>query len=715
MAKEAKKQDPQQQLEALFNKLVKQHSEFTQPLVELPEHEFAKAGLIQGLVEGNLTPPVMLIALTEGHWEYAADTAKFDDLAYQLLSDIEGDWPVYAVVDDGLNQRILALFGADGSDGTHGADTLPGLEELRSFDRMERDPTFRWSMRVYTRLMQRFDAFHENVYRVTKDKVNDKNDIIEEVAKLLFLESFRLHHDEDLTFKDDEGNTLRFRDVFDWQYVESHGDKAVAQIKAAFEEFKNHENYVVISDDGSRNPIFSKETHLRLSVAKNYQDLLEAIQNLGPVKTNDGKIAKEHGTLADVSGDLLGRVFDVFLRANFESKGGLGVYLTPNPVKQAMLEIAMHDIDDDDEMRSRLANGDFRFCDPTCGSFGFGSVALSQIDKWIDFKLVLADDKKESLKQKLRDCAFTGADAAPRMVMLARVNMALQGAPKAQIFYTDNSLTTNALKPNSFDLICTNPPFGTPKFDKGKNGQNSKANYEANMEQVLGGFRPTKKVVDSYNAWYDHVKMKWQDIGDLELDENGEPKWAGYRTDLRRTGGTDKKPFYSLQPTTAGLALGSKPDSKGNWQPVGATIDPAVLFIDRCLQLLKPGGRLLIVLPDGILCNSGDRYVREYIMGKKDEKTGEFVGGKAIVKAVISLPSDCFKLSGTGAKTSILYLQKRHANPNQPEQFLPEPQTDVFMAVAETLGYVVKNNIEDYNAGVANDLDKIVSVYKRGE
>ncbi len=715
MAKEAKKQDPQQQLEALFNKLVKQHSEFTQPLVELPEHEFAKAGLIQGLVEGNLTPPVMLIALTEGHWEYAADTAKFDDLAYQLLSDIEGDWPVYAVVDDGLNHRILALFGADGSDGTHGADTLPGLEELRSFDRMERDPTFRWSMRVYTRLMQRFDAFHENVYRVTKDKVNDKNDIIEEVAKLLFLETFRLHHDEDLTFKDDEGNTLRFRDVFNWQYVESHGDKAVAQIKAAFEEFKNHENYVVISDDGSRNPIFSKETHLRLSVAKNYQDLLEAIQNLGPVKTNDGKIAKEHGTLADVSGDLLGRVFDVFLRANFESKGGLGVYLTPNPVKQAMLEIAMHDIDDDDEMRSRLANGDFRFCDPTCGSFGFGSVALSQIDKWIDFKLVLADDKKESLKQKLRDCAFTGADAAPRMVMLARVNMALQGAPKAQIFYTDNSLTTNALKPNSFDLICTNPPFGTPKFDKGKNGQNSKANYEANMEQVLGGFRPTKKVVDSYNAWYDHVKMKWEDIGDLELDENGEPKWAGYRTDLRRTGGTDKKPFYSLHPTTAGLALGSKPDSKGNWQPVGATIDPAVLFIDRCLQLLKPGGRLLIVLPDGILCNSGDRYVREYIMGKKAEKTGEFVGGKAIVKAVISLPSDCFKLSGTGAKTSILYLQKRHANPNQPEQFLPEPQTDVFMAVAETLGYVVKNNIEDYNAGVANDLDKIVSAYKRGE
>ncbi len=61
------------------------------------------------------------------------------------------------------------------------------------------------------------------------------------------------------------------------------------------------------------------------------------------------------------------------------------------------------------------------------------------------------------------------------------------------------------------------------------------------------------------------------------------------------------------------------------------SVDPAVLFIDRCLQLLKPGGRLLIVVPDGILCNSGDRYVREYIMGRKDEATSRFVGGKAVV------------------------------------------------------------------------------------
>ncbi|MDR8525455.1 N-6 DNA methylase [Shewanella fidelis] len=717
MVKEAKakKTDPKQQLEQLFNNLSKQHTEFTQPLNELPKHEFAKAGLIQGLDEGNLTPPVMLVSLLEGHWEYAADTAKFDDLAYQLLSDIEGDWPVFAVVADGSNHRILALFGADGSDGTHGVDSLPSLEELRNFDRLERDPTFRWSMRVYTRLMQRFDAFHESVYRVRRDKVTNKNSIIYEVAKVLFLESFRVHHAKDLTFIDHEGNTCLFNEVFDYNYVRDNGEKAVSQIKAAFKALKSHPDYIVTADDGAPNGIFDEDEYLKLSVPENYVDLLEAIQNLGPVKSNDGKTVKEHGTLGDVSGDLLGRVFDVFLRANFESKGGLGVYLTPNPVKQAMIEMAMHDIANDDAVMAKLSNGDFKFCDPTCGSFGFGSVALSQIDTLVDVQLGgLSDDEKVNLKKKLRDTSFTGADNSTDMIMLARVNMALQNAPKAQIIHAYNSLNTPALKPNSFDLICTNPPFGTPKFGKDKNSQVSKKNYEFEMEQILGGIRPAQKVVDSYNAYYDHLKMKWVDTGNLELDENGEPKWAGFRTDLRRTGGTVANPVYSLQPTTSGLALGSKPKAKG-WGPVGATIDPAVLFIDRCLQLLKPGGRLMIVLPDGILCNSGDRYVREYIMGKKDEQTGEFVGGKAIVKAVISLPGDCFKLSGTGAKTSILYLQKRHANPNQLEKFLPEPQTDVFMAVAETLGYVVKNNIEDYNAGVTNDLDKIVSAYKRGE
>jgi len=711
--------DNTQDLSARFASLRANYSKagFTQFEALQSDHNFLQAGLVWGEMEGNLTPRILLIALGEGHWEFSNE-ARLDELAYELLAAVEGDWPVFAQLKDPGHSRCFALFGLDGTDGTHSVDEIPSINLIREYERLHKNATLKWSMQIYTRLMHKLDAFHEQVYQTVKDRVSDKNDIIVEVAKILFLETFRVHHDATLTFPCD-GQQLNFREVFDYRYVAKKRAEAVAQIQAAFDHFKTHPDYVVVTDDGSENPIFDAKIHMQLERPENYEFLLEAIQNLGPVKTNEGKVVPgkvydDRGTLADVAGDVLGRVFDVFLRANFESKGGLGVYLTPNPVKQAILEIAFHDIQQDQKTVEELVAGDFRFGDPTCGSFGFGSVGLSRLDTVIDTMGGLSDAEREALKQKMRDEGFIGADSAPRMVMLARVNMALQGAPKAKIFYTDNSLTTRALKPNSFNLICTNPPFGTPNFKSDKRGKESKAHYEAMMEQTLGGFRDAKLTVESYNAYYDHVKKVWEDIGDLYTDEHGEPLWAGYRTDLRNVS-TTKKPKYELYPTTTGLALGSKPNNKGDWQQVkGGSIDPAVLFIDRCLQLLKPGGRLLIILPDGILCNSGDRYVREYIMGKKDEKTGEFVGGKAIVKAVISLPADTFKLSGTGAKTSILYLQKRRARADNPEQFLPEPQTDVFMAVADTLGYVVKNNVEDYSAGVPNDLDKIVGAYKRG-
>ena len=72
-------------------------------------------------------------------------------------------------------------------------------------------------------------------------------------------------------------------------------------------------------------------------------------------------------------------------------------------------------------------------------------------------------------------------------------------------------------------------------------------------------------------------------------------------------------------------------------------------------------------------------------------------------------------MAGTGAKTSILYLQKRHARDDGAHQFADEPQTDVFMAVADTLGYEVKNNVEDYSKGLPNDLAIITGAYVRGE
>jgi type I restriction enzyme M protein len=71
-----------------------------------------------------------------------------------------------------------------------------------------------------------------------------------------------------------------------------------------------------------------------------------------------------------------------------------------------------------------------------------------------------------------------------------------------------------------------------------------------------------------------------------------------------------------------------------------------ILFIERCLALLKPGGRMGIVLPEGIFNNPSLAYVRE------------FCEDRARVLAVVSLPQETFQSSGASVKASLLFLGK---------------------------------------------------------
>jgi type I restriction-modification system DNA methylase subunit len=78
-----------------------------------------------------------------------------------------------------------------------------------------------------------------------------------------------------------------------------------------------------------------------------------------------------------------------------------------------------------------------------------------------------------------------------------------------------------------------------------------------------------------------------------------------------------------------------------------------ILFLERFIQLAKdeeknkPGGKIAVIIPDGILANSSYHYVRE------------FIAEKTKVIAIISLPRETFKEVGTSAKTSILILRKK--------------------------------------------------------
>ncbi len=101
-----------------------------------------------------------------------------------------------------------------------------------------------------------------------------------------------------------------------------------------------------------------------------------------------------------------------------------------------------------------------------------------------------------------------------------------------------------------------------------------------------------------------------------------------------------------------------------------------ILFIERNLDFLRPGGRMAIVLPQGVFNNTNQEYIRRYIMKR------------ARLFAVVGLHGNTFK-PHTGTKTSVLFLQKWHDDKEREKA----GNYPIFMATSEKPG---KNNSGEY-------------------
>ena len=100
-----------------------------------------------------------------------------------------------------------------------------------------------------------------------------------------------------------------------------------------------------------------------------------------------------------------------------------------------------------------------------------------------------------------------------------------------------------------------------------------------------------------------------------------------------------------------------------------------ILFIERNLDFLKPGGRMAVVLPQGRFNNTSDKYIRE------------FIAERARILAVVGLHGNTFK-PHTGTKTSVLFVQKWD------DRLCPKVDDySIFFAVSEKGG---KDNSGDY-------------------
>lgn len=98
---------------------------------------------------------------------------------------------------------------------------------------------------------------------------------------------------------------------------------------------------------------------------------------------------------------------------------------------------------------------------------------------------------------------------------------------------------------------------------------------------------------------------------------------------------------------------------------------PEILFIEQCYNFLKPGGRMGIVLPDGILSNPNTESVREWILNH------------FIVLASVDLPVETF-LPQVGVQASLLFLQKK--TKIEMLRSIKDEDYQVFMTIAESVG-----------------------------
>ncbi len=116
---------------------------------------------------------------------------------------------------------------------------------------------------------------------------------------------------------------------------------------------------------------------------------------------------------------------------------------------------------------------------------------------------------------------------------------------------------------------------------------------------------------------------------------------------------------------------------------------PQLLFIERCLELLKPGGRMGIVIPESILGMPTYTHIVQ------------FLRDHVRIVGVVSMPEDLFQ-PHTHAKTAVLFIK------NEP----PSSDDNIFMSVVEWCGHDSRGNptIKTNPDGTQEFLDDIPKV-----
>lgn len=303
----------------------------------------------------------------------------------------------------------------------------------------------------------------------------------------------------------------------------------------------------------------------------------------------------ESTDLYAIDADLNGRLFETFLNATLRGKD-LGQYFTPRSVVKLATRLAKLLVTPD-HVDSVL--------DACCGTGGFLIEALAVMWQAVDSNVALTDTQRVELKQRIAIESLYGVDIArdPALARIARINMYLHGDGGSRIYQLD-------------------------ALDKDINiGSNDSLEIAAEKREFKS------KINVSPDGFADVVLTNPPFAKEYSRSEAPEAHML------------DK---YELAYETVG----------GTRRPL-ATLRSSVMFLERYFDLLKPGGRMITVVDDGILGGDSYRSVRDWIRRR------------FIVRAVISLPGDAFQRSQARVKTSLMILEKKvHPNEVQPSVFM---------------------------------------------
>jgi len=338
-----------------------------------------------------------------------------------------------------------------------------------------------------------------------------------------------------------------------------------------------------------------------------------------------GELAKY--SFLDATVDVKGTAYETIVSNTLKQEAGQ--FFTPRNLIRCMVEM----MDPDENMR---------VLDPACGSGGFLVIVLDHVRKKITQRLYpeltglyLAEKfNSQEVNDLVKDYAermVFGFDFDNDLKKAARMNMVMAGDGHANIF----------------NIHSLDYPFGskTDELEKIKNTITKSLHNDIDKD-----------------AAYDYDDAR----GKFDLIFTNPP--FGAKVEVA---------FNISQRYELGHNWNK--DIYGNYQigSVSSSEAPEVLFIEQCYNFLKPGGRMAIVLPDGILGNPNTEYVRDWILKRFR------------ILASLDLPVEMF-LPQVGVQASVLFLQKKTSA--ERDASINGEDYEVFMAIADKVGKDRKGN-----------------------